>query len=404
MTGKSLLVLYHENVSVRFPAHYRLPFLKYLRDWGYEVRFIAFSDQDIHDNRHQDMVCLPKYKASRLYQVPLEYMRTYLSVRKAITHMVRSGFEPDLVVSFNHPVLSTLGEKYSHKYHANHVIHIGHLMVESKIRSEDWVTKLKGYGSRMVRNRQLKRADQVWVMSEEMKRYFSDMLDPKKIKVWPSAVSAEVEPSVYAPRAEALRKKLGVDPEDRIVIYIGTLGKKRGLEFVLNAFKMLLNRMANVKLVFVGYALNSEDLNFLRKYAGDLEIQQHIIFHPPVDEDELPYYIKMADVGISPFKPNFVLRHNSPLKLLEYFKAGIPVVATEIPEQQVVVAESQAGMLAKWEENAFAEAIIAILSANEAERNSMGQRGYDWVKQNRDIEKLTREMLQWFEELSERCH
>lgn len=396
---KYVLILYHENISVRFPAHYRLPFLSYLKEWGYEVRLIGFGDHIDDVRTKQDIFCIPKYKASHMCQIPLEYLRTHLYLKKAIDGIIDKGFRPDIIISFNHPVLSKLAEKYSHKYQAKHVIHIGHLMAESKIGSRDWATRLKGHCSLIMRNRQLKRADQIWVMSEEMKRYFSRMLDRKKIKVWPSAVSTEIDPSVYKSKRIKLRKELGIDLKDKIIVYIGTLSRLRGLEFVLDSMKIILDKMANVKLLFIGYSLNGKDLAFLKKYANQIDVKDHIIFHPRVIEDELPYYIEMCHVGISPFMPTFILKHNSPLKLLEYFKAGVPVVATDIPEQRIIISESQAGLLVKWDEKEFADAVIKILSLSKGEKRIWGYKGYEWAKKNRDIEKMTKSMLEWFKEL-----
>jgi glycosyltransferase involved in cell wall biosynthesis len=250
-----------------------------------------------------------------------------------------------------------------------------------------------------MRNRQLKRADQIWVMSEEMKRYFSRMLDRKKIKVWPSAVSTKIDPSAYKSKRIKLRKKIGIDSKDKIIVYIGTLSRLRGLEFVLDSMKIILDKMTNVKLLFIGYSLNGNDLDFLKEYANQINVQDNVIFHPRVNEDELPYYIEMCHVGISPFKPNFVLKHNSPLKLLEYFKAGVPVVATDIPEQRVIIGESQAGLLVKWNQKEFGDAVIKILSLSKEENKAWGYKGYEWIKKNRDIEKMTKTMLDWFREL-----
>jgi glycosyltransferase involved in cell wall biosynthesis len=48
--------------------------------------------------------------------------------------------------------------------------------------------------------------------------------------------------------------------------------------------------------------------------------------------EELPTYMKAFDVGIIPFKLNELTRNVNPIKLREYFSAGLPVVSTNIPE------------------------------------------------------------------------
>src|SRR5262249_8976758 len=47
---------------------------------------------------------------------------------------------------------------------------------------------------------------------------------------------------------------------------------------------------------------------------------------------ELPAYCKAFDVGIIPFRTNELTRHVNPIKLREYLSAGLPVVASGLPE------------------------------------------------------------------------
>jgi glycosyltransferase involved in cell wall biosynthesis len=326
-------------------------------------------------------------------------MSTHYWVRKGIELILNRGFKPDVYMSFNHPILNKLGEEFSIRSQSRHVIHIGHLMAESKVCSKSPLEKIKGYASLQARNKRLEKADQVWLMSEEMKKYFSSILNTEKMKVWPSAVAADIEPIKYQTKASLYREKLGIDAQDKVIVYIGTLSRQRGLNFVLNAFKILLEHQPKSKLLFLGYSLDSFDIIFLKNYAATIGVNHRVIFHPPVDEEELPYFVAVADVGISPFKPNFIFRHNSPLKLLEYFKAGIPVVANNIPEQKTVITESNAGLLVEWNEHEFANALFKILSLPMKDRIRMGYLGYLWVRQNRDIEVLTEEMMKWLKEL-----
>lgn len=49
----------------------------------------------------------------------------------------------------------------------------------------------------------------------------------------------------------------------------------------------------------------------------------------PVDYELLPFYMRHFDVGLIPFRPGEIARTTSPLKLYEYFAAGLPVAVTE---------------------------------------------------------------------------
>jgi hypothetical protein len=65
---------------------------------------------------------------------------------------------------------------------------------------------------------------------------------------------------------------------------------------------------------------------------------------------ELPHYSRGFDVAVIPHKINELTRHMNPIKLREYLAAGLPVVASPLPEvrtfaPEVRVAEGVDGWL-----------------------------------------------------------
>jgi len=62
------------------------------------------------------------------------------------------------------------------------------------------------------------------------------------------------------------------------------------------------------------------------------EIPTNIYFLGKRHYCDLPRYLRQFDVGIIPFKITPLTLSTDPVKLYEYFAAGIPVVSTELPE------------------------------------------------------------------------
>ena len=94
-------------------------------------------------------------------------------------------------------------------------------------------------------------------------------------------------------------------------------------------------------------------------------------------------FVSKADVCVSPFYPTPILNSTSPTKLIEYMAIGKPVVANDHPEQNLVILESGAGICVPWEENAFADAIVKLLSQPEI-AEKMGHKGRHYVEKHRN--------------------
>lgn len=65
---------------------------------------------------------------------------------------------------------------------------------------------------------------------------------------------------------------------------------------------------------------------------SDLPNLSNMHFLGPVKYEELPLYAKFFDCAIIPFKVNELTQSVNPLKLMEYFSLGLPVVSTPINE------------------------------------------------------------------------
>lgn len=88
----------------------------------------------------------------------------------------------------------------------------------------------------------------------------------------------------------------------------------------------------------------------------------HHLGHKP--HSELASYLHHLDVGLIPFQLNQITRAANPVKLWEYLGAGLPVVATPIPE----VLPLQDHVAVAAEPDGFARAIEAARQTDTPER------------------------------------
>src|SRR3989338_7052446 len=390
----NLLCLYDEDISVRFPAHYREVLLKLLPAYGLPTLTFCFDSRTSKVCKVSDnLISIPKIRPRNLLDIFREYFITKKNLSNAIQeHLV---FRPDFVLAFNHPILIKFGYELSKKYRSQFLVHIGHLMAEELIGSQQLTHQLRGTAAFINRYLSLKKADRLLVISPEMKNYFTKFRSPAihKIYTWNSGVEVNQKPEFYSNKAQQLKKSLGLD-NCNLLIYIGNMSKYRKLTFLIDVMDRIIYRqkIEKVKMIFIGYAVNKQDIKILEDYSAKKKLSRWILFHPPVPETELPYYIKMADIGLCPTPDTMVLKQCSPVKILEYFKVGLPAVATNIPDLRLMIQQSQGGYCAKWNIYDYAATVIKLLKLSKEKRLEMGLNGFRWISSQRSVDVLTKNL------------
>ena len=104
-----------------------------------------------------------------------------------------------------------------------------------------------------------------------------------------------------------------------IVGFVGLVSHWVDLELI----GILQRKFADVSFVVLGHA--EVDMSSVTQYPN-------VHWLGPVPYADLPRYARYFDVGIIPFVKNKLTFAVNPLKLMEYFALGLPVVATSLPE------------------------------------------------------------------------
>lgn len=168
-------------------------------------------------------------------------------------------------------------------------------------------------------------------------------------------------PKYTANRVKKERAKYA-SPEEKIVLYTGNFESYQGIPLLLEA-SALLGDQALVLLLVGGKPSHLEEM---KKKAAELNMTDKVFFTGQVAPPEIPLYIAMADVLVSPR----IAGTNTPLKIYSYLKSGKPLVATDLWTHSQVLNE-KISVLAAPDPKSFAEGILFALNDREASERAL---------------------------------
>lgn len=157
-------------------------------------------------------------------------------------------------------------------------------------------------------------------------------------------------------------------------VYAGNLAAYR-IDFEL--LLALARARPDASLVLVG-AMGLGDVGSLPDAARALRTLPNVHWRGPLPREALPALLAHCDVALIPFLDNAHTRGSLPLKLWEYLAAGLPVVATPLPNL-IPLAEDGTLRVAGGVEAFVAALEVALGEPDErrSERLSRAQ-AHDW--------------------------
>lgn len=165
-----------------------------------------------------------------------------------------------------------------------------------------------------------------------------------------------------APRSAELAAQLGIEPHHRVMLFMGTLYRFAGLDWLLRSSAELLRRMPHVRIVLVG---GGEEAAALQRLANELGIAQSVIFTGVVDYRLLGDYLRLGDVALNPLRRTLVADLCLPAKVFQYLACGLATVSTPLPGLRSVLPSEDDGILYRDGDKTFMTAVEQLLTDDD---------------------------------------
>lgn len=205
-------------------------------------------------------------------------------------------------------------------------------------------------------------------------------INTDKIKIFPNAVSSKIK--------QVNAKQLG---ETKHLIFIGRIDHSKGVDILIEAFRMVHQRHSKFKLTIVGSgSFKSELENLVDEYG----LNGHCEFLGSVPNNEVPKYFESAHLALVPSRYEAF-----GIVAIEALMTGTPVVASRTGGLAEIIRDGIDGFLVEPENPvALAEAILKVFE-DESKYFQMCKNARQRFDENFEVSKVVKNQADWLESL-----
>ena len=165
------------------------------------------------------------------------------------------------------------------------------------------------------------------------------------------------------------------------LIYSGNFSKWKGVDYLIEALAEVKNSLPRFKSVLIG--TTNKDREYYESLISCAGIQDNVELLDRVPHKKIAEYIVQSRIGVLPNSyDGDGLLFTSPLKLYEYFGAGMKVVSSRLPPIESSFPEKLIYWAAPEDASSLAEAIIrAYFDTNHKPEDMQAfAKEYTWSK------------------------
>jgi glycosyltransferase involved in cell wall biosynthesis len=292
------------------------------------------------------MFCLPRYQVIYVRAHPFAWPVTFAArlLRRVVVQEV-NGIDLDVVIE--HP----------------------------------WLNPLRGVVQWLYRS-QYRASDLLFPVTERLGDWLRGIAGHTRVKV----VQNGANPDFFKP----VERKC-----DPFVVFVGGLTAWHGIDLMIDTLRHP-RWPKNVELVLIG---DGNRAHLVGEAAKSGLPVRWLGYRP---HEEVPRLMAGAIAGLIPITNprGRSSTGTAPLKLFETLACGIPAIVTDLPGQADIVREADCGIVVPCDDPGALADAVALLSADPATRQRMGQRGtelvrtrHTWAARAADIDRALRDVV-----------
>jgi glycosyltransferase involved in cell wall biosynthesis len=213
-------------------------------------------------------------------------------------------------------------------------------------------------------------ADHLVAVTERLREQTIEQwqVDPAKITTIQNGTY--IHPLLNRAQKMDIRARYGLGDKP-LVMFVGGFQPWHGIDRLVDAFARVPARNKEARLVLVG---DGPCRSAIEAQVDRLQIRDHVLFTGNVAHEDVSALLNTADIGVLSHPPSTAAMSGSPMKLFEYMAAGNAIVATALPNIEIILTHGSTGLIVPPNNlEAMADAICTLLSDDKL-RTTLGQR------------------------------
>jgi glycosyltransferase involved in cell wall biosynthesis len=204
----------------------------------------------------------------------------------------------------------------------------------------------------------------------------------------------------YQREAAAARARLGLPESGPVVGMVATFKRQKNHHHFLRMARAIIDQQPQARFVCVGQAMRDNQqgaqdyYDEMQRLVDQLDLRDHCLFAG--NRNDLPEVYNAFDVVVLPSS-----REGVPNVLLEAQACGVPVVATDVADNSIIVKDGHSGYVVPLDDvEALTERTVQLIS-DPVRRATFGRNARALVQSEFSVEKCTERTAAIYQHLVE---
>ncbi len=353
-----------------------IPYLIGLTHKGYSITLLSCEKPEAFEKNKSRISELLKANGINWQPIPYTKKPPVLSTVYDVFQLKKKALELHTTSNFSAVhcrsyIAALVGLQLKEKYGVKFIFDMRGLWADERVDGKLWNLSNPLYKSvyRYFKNKEkqfLENADYTISLTENAKQEIHQWShirnNPVKIAVIPCCADLDLfnKQQLDIAQKSRLAQELNIQPDDYVLLYLGSIGTWYMLEEMMEFFSVLKAQRKQAKFLFVTKDEHERILQTAEKFG----VANDIILRPG-NRDEIPALIALSHFSVFFILPSYSKKASSPTKQGEIMAMGVPVVCnTHVGDTDYIVEKYQSGILVRsFNPEAYQDAVQQMMSA-----------------------------------------